>query len=122
MTPDTTAYTHDELARLLGIQPKTVKSARQATAAVSVSPAAALAATAPECMPLLSQLKHDLLHCVVASIEADIDSVAPTPATMLGGVTPHCPIWSMHCLMTIILPELGSSTICKLLHHLGWAR
>jgi site-specific DNA-cytosine methylase len=39
----------------------------------SMSPAAALAAAASDCTSRLSQLKHDLLHCVVASIEADID-------------------------------------------------
>ncbi len=83
MVPDPTVYTHDSLAQQLGIMPKANKSTSKQSAAVS--PAAALAMHASDALPALSQLDHDLMHCVVASTETAIDVIAPTAASMLGG-------------------------------------
>ncbi len=80
MSQDNTAYTHDSLTQLLGITPKGAKKSGS-----KVSPAAALAWQADSIQPTLAQLRHDLLHCVVSSTDAVIDSIAPTPASMLGG-------------------------------------
>jgi site-specific DNA-cytosine methylase/transposase-like protein len=94
LTPDPCGYTHDLLTHELGITTKQQAKAQTAGSRLLAAqeanqeiPLALLLATEPNSETSPSQLRHDVLTCLLASNASAIDDVAPLPDSLLGGGT-----------------------------------
>jgi hypothetical protein len=118
-TPDPVTYTHDGLARDLGLAARTsmTNTTGSGDTAALATPAACLAlAPAP---PTPERLRYDSLEAALASNDAVLDAYLPTSASLLGGESPGSSLATPQQTSSTQQSPGGSRT-CNRQQQPGW--